>query len=74
MLNAVPHPHALSDAAQPYRACELCIHGRTHAGQRVCVCRAVVAPCTHQPVDLVRRPHGPCGPEAHHLDFAGLRG
>ena len=67
-VGSAPRP-----AVQPYRACELCLHGLQHQGERVCTCRAVVAPAAHMPVALVRRPHGPCGPEALHLDFAGLR-
>lgn len=58
----------------PYRACQLCTHGRTVQGQRMCTCPAAVAPAQHQPVELLRRPHGPCGPEAEHLDFPGLHG
>lgn len=67
---ATPWVHTV----QPYRACELCHHGRLQAGQRVCISREVVAPAAHQPVELVRRPAGPCGPEALFLDFPGLRG
>lgn len=57
----------------PWRACMLCSHGADMDGERVCTCRAVVAPAAHQPVDLVRRTHGPCGPEATHLHFPGLQ-
>lgn len=57
----------------PYRGCQLCRHGADVGGQRVCRCPDAVRPAPHQPVDLMRRPHGPCGPEATHLDFPGLR-
>ena len=57
----------------PYRGCQLCQHGVTVSGQRMCLCRAVVAPALQQPVALMRGQHGPCGPEAAHLDFPGLR-
>jgi|GEM_PF-3428049 len=59
---------------QPWRACVLCAHGKTVDGQRVCTCRPVVQPAQHQPVELVRRSAGACGPEAEFLDFPGLRG
>lgn len=58
----------------PWRACMLCRHGSTVGAQRVCTCRDVVQPAQHQPVELVRRHAGACGPEAEFLDFPGLRG
>ena len=57
-----------------YRACHLCRHGATVGSERVCTCSAAVAPHKHQPVELVRRSFGACGPEAQHLDFPGLAG
>lgn len=57
----------------PYRACQLCTHGRGPAEQRQCTCPAVAGQARAVPVDDARRNHGPCGPEAHHLDFPGLR-
>ena len=58
----------------PWRACLLCDHGSLVDGQQVCRCRAVVAPGAYQPVELMRRRHGACGPEATHLSFPGLQG
>lgn len=60
-------------ASLPLRACQVCMHGDDLGGQRVCTAPAVVSPARHQPVELMRRPHGPCGPDAEHLDFPGLR-
>lgn len=58
----------------PYRACQICSHGRDDlAGARVCACPDVVRPAQHRPVELMRRAHGPCGPEALHLHFPGLQ-
>jgi len=57
----------------PYRACQLCSNGQGPADDRQCRCPAVAAPARSVPVDQARRPHGPCGPEATHLDFPGLR-
>lgn len=62
------------DDLPPWRACLLCDHGATVDDQQVCRCRAVVAPAAYQPIDLVRRQYGACGPEANHLSFPGLRG
>ena len=39
----------------------------------MCRCKAAVQPLQHQPEELMRRQHGPCGPEAEFLDFPGLR-
>mgnify|MGYP000019338521 CR=1 FL=1 len=61
-------------APLPWRACALCRHGATVGAVRVCTCRDAVHPAQHQPVELVRRKAGACGPEAQHLDFPGLRG
>lgn len=74
MLSAPPlhQAPAWAHTVQPYRACELCRHGRSLGGARVCTCRDVVAPAAHRQVELVRRPAGPCGPEALFLDFPGL--
>lgn len=59
----------------PYRACQICSHGTDDlAGTRMCQCRAVVQAGQQKPVDQMRKPGGPCGPEAEHLDFPGLRG
>lgn len=58
----------------PWRACVLCRHGATVGATRVCTCRDVVQPAQHQPVELVRRQHGACGPEASFLGFPGLHG
>lgn len=71
-----------------YRACALCIHGRTPqpneawtdpraAADRVCVCPEVTGRRKADwpiavAVDLARARTGPCGPEANHLSFAGL--
>jgi hypothetical protein len=57
----------------PQRACDLCQHGITVAGTRQCTQREVVQPAAMRPVELMRRPQGPCGPDAAHLDFPGLR-
>lgn len=57
---------------QLYRACMLCTHGVTVDDERRCTCPAAVAPHRQQPVELVRRTHGPCGPEAVYLSFPGL--
>ena len=68
-----------AQAAQPwhvpvYRACNLCRHGATVTGKRVCTCPEAVAPHAHRPVEIVRQAFGACGPEANHLDFTGLNG
>ena len=66
---AMPHFEPL-----PWRACQLCRHGADDlAGERVCTLADVVRPAQTRPVELMRCPHGPCGPEATHLDFAGLK-
>lgn len=57
----------------PWRACQLCTHGTQVAGVQMCRCKAAVQPLQHQPVELMRRQHGLCGPEAEFLDFPGLR-
>lgn len=57
----------------PWRACMLCDHGDNVGGERVCTCPAAVQPAKHQPVELVRRKAGACGPEAEFLTFPGLR-
>lgn len=59
---------------RPYRACDLCRFGIDIGGIRHCVCADVVLPVRPQPVHVVRAPTGPCGSEARHLDFPGLRG
>lgn len=55
----------------PWRGCQLCDHGRGPEAQRVCTCPAAVGQRPRL-VELVRRPHGGCGPEALHLSFPGL--
>lgn len=71
------HRHAAAVWMQPQvpenRACELCCHGATLGGQRHCQCPAVVAQGHAIPVDRARGLYGPCGPEATHLAFKGLR-
>jgi hypothetical protein len=63
------------------RACSVCDHGRTEAGdiaRRVrqeathCSCQAVAGQQRIVPVVPARNNNGPCGPEAHHLRFPGL--
>lgn len=72
-----------------FRACALCTHGRqpkTHPdwpqpcteADRLCVCPEVTGrrhpdELRAVPVHLARARTGPCGPEANHLAFAGLR-
>ena len=58
----------------PYRACQLCTHGRGPADGRQCSCPAVAGQARQVPVDDARRAAGACGPEAHFLDFPGLKG
>ena len=62
-------------ATQPLRACVLCTHGTTDPDtqQRLCRCPDVVGARRPQPVDTMRALHGPCGPDAVHLHFPGLR-
>jgi hypothetical protein len=52
-----------------FRACERCVHGK--AGD----CRSpdVMWHSVPVPFAAARRLGGPCGPEAEHLDFPGLR-
>lgn len=71
-----PAPHRPPSWGDPptWRGCQLCDHGANVADQRVCTCRHAVAPAQHQPVELVRRHGGACGPEAEYLSFPGLRG
>jgi hypothetical protein len=49
-------------------ACHVCDHGRTG----VCLLPAVRGQKPSESFETARRPHGPCGPEAIHLDFPGL--
>ena len=58
----------------PWRACQMCRHGITVGAERCCTCPACTGSSTAKPVsvELLRRNAGPCGPEAHHLDFPGL--
>ena len=74
MLMQQPMPVAptWSHTVQPYRACQLCTNGRDAGPQRLCTCPAVTGR-TPQPVELMRRPGGTCGPEALFLDFPGLQ-
>jgi hypothetical protein len=39
----------------------------------MCTAPALVKGTAHQPVELMRRTAGPCGLDARHLDFPGLR-
>lgn len=55
-----------------HRACDLCDHGVTLDGQRHCTYVVAVQPAQSQPVQLMRAPLGPCGPNAEHLVFKGL--
>lgn len=58
--------------ALPYRACDLCEHGRTQSDRRVCLCIDVVLGKAPQPVHIARAPNGQCGPEAKFMSFPGL--
>ena len=58
---------------QPHRACLLCQHSRTVEGQRCCGCPEVAGRQRMVPVLEARGRTGPCGPEAHYLDFPGLQ-
>lgn len=67
--------------AEVYRACGICIHGRTATGQHArtarqdathCICPAVTGGRSPVATAQARANHGPCGPEAHHQDFPGL--
>jgi hypothetical protein len=49
-------------------ACHVCDHGRTG----VCLCPAVRGNQPNVSFEDARRRHGPCGPEAIHMDFPGL--
>ena len=42
-------------------------------GARMCTAPAVRTGAAPVPVLFARRRHGPCGTEAQHLDFPGLR-
>jgi hypothetical protein len=48
--------------------CYLCDYGLSGA----CVHPAVRGQKPQESFDAARQPHGPCGPEAHYLDFEGL--
>lgn len=69
-----------ADLAQPavlqvpwLRACELCDHGRTVVdGARRCCNPLVVQPEAWAPVELMRRPQGPCGLNAEHMETEWL--
>lgn len=69
-----PRPVVFTALPEPYRACVLCIHGRTADGnQRVCTQQdARLLHGQHPPVHLVRARGGACGPDALRLDFPGL--
>jgi hypothetical protein len=63
----------IQQATQPphYRACQLCAHGCTSAGQR---CSA--PPFVHEPsrdVVALRAKGGACGPDAKHLALPGVK-
>lgn len=65
-----------------YRACSVCMHGRTADGLPArAAAPAEATHCVHPwvtggrepvPVTAARDNFGPCGPEAAHQDFPGL--
>jgi hypothetical protein len=64
---------AWHDYVRPLRACDLCEHGVGPDGQRDCTHPACTGSSTKvQPVELMRKPTGPCGPDANFLAFPGL--
>lgn len=79
----VAAPHHWTE--QPvYRACVLCTHGRGPNTDRFCVCPEVtgrrltaVGAAADKPIGVLvaaaRATTGPCGPDANHLAFTGLR-
>jgi hypothetical protein len=71
---AAPRVARLSVPIDPFRACELCTHGRsTSDAGRVCTdATAVQLHGQGTPVQTVRARGGACGPDAAKLDFPGL--
>jgi hypothetical protein len=68
--------------AEELRACHICVHGRCDDGHRTRGTRHRATQCASPAVTGGRAPvatgharakHGPCGPEALHQDFPGLR-
>ncbi len=51
-----------------FRACDLCEHGVTRAGQRLCARRTGWPAAAPESLDSARSPLGTCGPEARFLD------
>ncbi len=57
-----------------FGACDLCAHGTTVDGERMCIAAEVMpAPGTPVPVSAARSGGGMCGPDAVYLDFPGLK-
>jgi len=68
LMRALPSPLL---EPPPWRGCQLCHHGMGPDDQRLCGHPDAVGN-QPQPVELLRRSHGACGPEAVYLDFPGL--
>lgn len=71
-LQAVAQSWAAAEARQ-YSACNHCDHHRWAQAELRCSCPALTRAGQLQPVALVRRLHGGCGPEAVHMQAAWLQ-
>lgn len=65
----ISHAQTTSFERNDTRGCRLCDHGKTGDYLHPAVRGQKLA----ESFDVARQPHGPCGPEAYHLDFPGLR-
>lgn len=77
-ISITPHPAPAAwraHASSPHRACDLCRSGYDLPadGTRCCGHASVATHGQVVHVVTARAKGGACGPEAHHLDFPGLR-
>lgn len=71
-LQAVAQTWAAAEARQ-YSACHHCDHHRWAQAELRCACPGLMWAGQAQPVAVVRRPHGGCGPEALHMQAPWLQ-